>query len=81
MEDPKKLSVTINPENLDQVKCSACNSKEFVQYTHIFLASAIVSPTGKELSVISPKGFVCVNCGGLDTMKVEKKEKDKVKLN
>lgn len=80
MEDPKKFSMTIKPEDLDQLECSVCASKEFVQYNHIFLASAIVSPTGKELSMIIPKGFICTNCGGLDTMKVVK-EKDKAKLN
>lgn len=84
MEDLKKFSMTIKPEDLDPVECSVCNAKEFVQYNHIFLANPIVSPTGKELSIITPKGFICTNCGGLDTMKVVKekeKEKDKAKLN
>lgn len=63
----EKIDFKINPEDLDQLVCSTCSTKMFVQYCHLLHASPLVSPTGKNHSFIIPKGFVCVNCGGLDT--------------
>lgn len=63
----EKIDLKVNLEDLNQLVCSTCSTKEFAQYCHIFHASPLVSPTGKDHSFVIPKGFLCVNCGGLDT--------------
>ena len=58
----KNLNVNINPEDLQDVECSACNGTLFTPSFLIKKMSAFQSPTG-ESTMVPIQVFRCDHCG------------------
>ena len=50
--------VNINPDDLEDIKCKKCGSKNFTQVYQMKKLSALLSPNGQEQIVTLPV-FIC----------------------
>lgn len=64
MVDPKQLSVDVN--NLVKLSCK-CGSEHFIDVIHVRFAPALLSPKGVPTFVRVPKGFLCGQCGEINS--------------
>lgn len=54
--------IGINPDDLEEVKCSNCSGVIFEQKVMLFRLSALLSPNGEEAFIPQPV-LVCNQCG------------------
>ena len=61
MQQPQQQQVQVNLKDARQEVCE-CGSKTFIHQVTLHTVSALMSPTGKELTAQVP-ALVCIACG------------------
>jgi len=61
MQLQNQQQVNINPDDLHDITCKKCDSKNFTQVYQMKKLSALMSPTGQEQIVTLPV-FICNDC-------------------
>jgi len=61
MQLQNQQQVNINPEDLHDILCKKCGSKNFKQVYQMKKLSALLSPSGQEQIVTLPV-FICNDC-------------------